>query len=101
MNAPSGVQSNVLTHNRILDAFQLSGLRRARSAAAPLVGLRGLRVGGDSRDDRLRDDLPAPLAGASGARPASARQPLLPLLAVAHDGHGDEGMGGDPPQASR
>ena len=29
------------------------------------------------------------------------RQPLLPLLAVAHHRHGDQGMGGDPSQAPR
>ena len=45
--------------------------------------------------------LPAPLPGAPGARSASRCQPFLPLLAVAHDRHGHEGMDRDPPQAPR
>ena len=48
-----------------------------------------------------RHDLPAPRAGAPRARPASGRQPLLPLLALAHDRHGHQGVGRDPPQAPR
>jgi hypothetical protein len=46
-------------------------------------------------------DLPAPRPGAPRAGPAPDRFALLPLLAVADHRHGDQGVGGHPPQAPR
>src|SRR5581483_11749981 len=71
-------------------------LRRSRSS---LVGLRARRARSHARHHRLGDDLPAPLPGAPRARSASGPEPLLPLLAVADDRHGDPRVGGGPPQA--
>ena len=58
-------------------------------------------LGADADHHRGGHDLPAPLPGAPRARPASGREPFLPLLAVAHHRHGHQGVGGDPSQAPR
>ena len=65
------------------------------------MGVRGRRARADARHDRVGHDLPAPLPGAPRARAAPDRVAFLPLLALAHHRHGDQGMGGDPSQAPR
>ena len=88
-----------LYENPKFNDLRLAGPGLARADRPPLVGLRRRDAGPHARDDRLGHDLPAPRSGAPRARPASGDLALLPLLAVAHDRHGHEGMGRDPPQA--
>ena len=45
--------------------------------------------------------LPASAPDAPRVGPAPEHQPLFPVLALAHHRHGDPGVGGRPPQASR
>ena len=73
----------------------------ATAFPASRLGDRRLHADHDAHHDRRRDDLPAPRAGAPRARPASDPVALLPLLALARLGHGDQGVGRDPPQAPR
>src|SRR4029450_3036397 len=64
----------------------------------------GVPVGGawaDAGPDRRCHDIPASTSDSSRAGPAPEHQPLVSILAVAHHRHGDEGVGGSPPQASR
>ena len=73
----------------------------AGSDPAAVVGLCGGRAGLDPHHDCSSHHLPAPLSGAPRAGTASGGEPFLPLLAVAHHRHGDQGVGGGPPQAPR
>src|SRR3990170_7811158 len=66
-----------------------------------LVGLYPRDASPHAYHHRRRHNLSAPAPGAPRARAAPGDKPLLPLLALAHDRHGDAGMGGDPPQAPR
>src|SRR5262245_4636874 len=66
-----------------------------------VLGLRRRDTGLDARHDRERHDLPASSPGTPGTDAASRRQPLLPVLALAHDRHGDARVDRDPPQAPR
>ena len=65
------------------------------------LGDRRLHADHDAHHDRGGDDLPAPRAGAPRARPARHPVAFLPFLALARLGHGDQGVGRDPPQAPR
>jgi small-conductance mechanosensitive channel len=78
-----------------------AGVPRPRPRPADVVAGHRRRARDDARHDRVGDDLPAPLPGAPRARPAPDRLALLPLLAVADDRHGHQGVGGDPSQAPR
>ena len=59
------------------------------------------RAGADPPYDRLGHDIPSSAPDPSRARSSPGRQPSLPLLALAYDGHGHQGVGGRPPEASR
>ena len=94
-------------HSRRMAGASITTIKAAQSDAVfrlarpPLVGLRARRAGADAHHHRGGHDLPAPLPGAPRARPASGRVALLPLLALAHHRHGDQGVGRDPSQAPR
>ena len=76
-------------------------LARPRLFRLQRLGDRRLHAGHDPHHDRRGDDLPAPRPGAPRARPARHPVAFLPLLALARLGHGDQGVGRDPPQAPR
>ncbi len=70
-----------------------------RSIESSLVGRSGRRIDPGADHHRRRHGLPPPLPGTPCAGAASGREPLLPVLAVAHHGHDHQGMGCHPPQA--
>jgi hypothetical protein len=87
-----------------LESRARSFLRNVPCTLESSIGPGGLRIGNTGPDPCHHcrgDHLSAPASGASRARPASAGGAFLPLLAVADDRHGDQGMGRDPSQASR
>ena len=86
-----------------MSVFGCAASTGSRTASRAFNGweIVAVHAGHDAHHDRRGDDLPAPRAGAPGARPASDPVALLPLLALARHRHGDQGVGRDPPQAPR
>ena len=73
----------------------------ARTRGSHLVADRAVHARHHAHHHRLGDAVPAPRAGAPGAGPAPGRGALLPPVALGRHRHGDQGVGGHPPQAPR